>query len=237
MTTTAKIALGICAALVASLLAWRANTERPVRSTGRTARAALPASPVDSPGRESADGEETASEDEGGARRDARIRGHEPIPAGKGSVIGRVTFEDGEPLRRTKLALWGASEIVTETDDDGNYHIHGDWVGDRDVTIVGPRGFAFSIGIARMKKDERITVDLVLDRGVELVGSVGGRLGEVVQEPRVVLRRPDAHSQNPLQGGYGQVKPGPDGNFRFPYLPDGKYSLLVTALGYESWSR
>jgi RNA polymerase sigma factor (sigma-70 family) len=158
-----------------------------------------------------------------------------PIPAGKGSVVGVVRFKDGKPLANTRLALSGSPQVVAETDAEGRFHIHGDWVGNRDLTIVGPHDYALGLGPTEMRADQRIRVEFEIDRGVTLTATVrDARTREPIADAKVKIRRPGAHSTNSMQAGFAFAKTDDAGCARFEHLPAADYTLSVVAAGHEA---
>ncbi|MHC4960488.1 MAG: carboxypeptidase regulatory-like domain-containing protein, partial [Planctomycetota bacterium] len=160
------------------------------------------------------------------------------IPAGKGSVAGRVVFRDGTPLKRAKLQLWGSPAVTAETDDEGRFHIHGDWVGDRDLVVVGDNESYFPIGHVRMKADEVVDVDVTLLAGRVLEGTVVDvATRRRVPGAEVSFDRPGSAGAGVHQGSWGAAMTDAEGRFRFSWLPDGQYALSVEAKGLESLTR
>jgi hypothetical protein len=128
--------------------------------------------------------------------------------------------------------------VTAETDDEGRFHVHGDWVGDRTLGIVGPRGYSLHLAAVPMKVDERVFVDVVIDRGVALPARVVDAVSLApVAGARVVLRRPGAHSLNVMQAGFATVLTDEDGRFRFEHVPAAAYFLSVEAKGYQTLAR
>lgn len=159
-----------------------------------------------------------------------------PIPPGKGSVSGRVTFTDGTPARGLRVALSGYTTIDAVTDEDGRYHLHGEWVASRTLHVSGPRRYELGLRQLQLVADKRVDVDVTIERGVALEGVL---LAERTREPvagvLVVLRRPGANTTEMSQAGYGWVETDEAGRFRFEHVPPASYTLEVDgAAGFEA---
>ena len=156
----------------------------------------------------------------------------EPIPDGKGSVAGVIRFDDGSPLAHCKLSLWGTPAVMGETDDQGRFHIHGDWVYDRVLCVRGDdESYYMGLGTARMKADEVVELDLTIQRGFMLEGIIT-RAGtdEPVAGAAVHFRRRDDGRE---QARFGLVNTDRAGRFRFEYMPKATYDVDVTSPGLE----
>lgn len=169
-----------------------------------------------------------------GSAGSARVPLDAPIPEGKGSVAGRLVLGDGTPLVGVKVALWGSAVISDVTDADGSFHLHGDWVGTRQVCIRGTHEFdAVVLKAVKMRVNERVDVEIVVDAGHELAGTVRTAADDKpIANNLVVLRRPGALGDDDVQAGYASVHTDAEGRFQFAYLPSGRYSFTVEEEGY-----
>ena len=156
-----------------------------------------------------------------------------PIPEGKGSVAGKLIYDDGTPVSGKRVALWGSSRIEDVTDEHGAFHLHGEWVASRGVYFRGPHEWdALHIKEVQMKKDERVFVHLTVQRGHELEGTLrDARTGDALIDTQVILRRPRLH--NAVQAGYASDHTDENGTFRIDHLPPARYSILVKRKGYQ----
>ncbi len=165
----------------------------------------------------------------------ARVPLDAPIPPGKGSVAGTIRFTDGTPFAARRVGLWMPG-VVSETDADGRFHIHGERVGEREFTVTGPNEYFLGLGPVTLRAGERVNADLTIDRGYALEARVVDAVtGAPVAGGKVTLRRPGAHTQNVMQAGFGFVKTAVDGRFRFDLLPAASYYLSVEAAGYRTY--
>lgn len=158
-----------------------------------------------------------------------------PIPPGTGSVAGTIRFTDGKPFAHARVGLWGSPQIVAETDEEGRYHIHGDWVADRVLTLLGPHGEAMDLGaLASMKPDARIGLDASIEPGITLVVRVADATTHASLVGRMVsMRRPGANANNVMQAGFGFATTDSDGRVRFEHVPPVPVQLSVSAPAYE----
>ncbi len=151
-----------------------------------------------------------------------------PIPEGKGSVSGTLTYADGTPARGLRLGLSGSPHVVVVTDEAGRFHIHGDWVAHRNLQIVGPRDYVLGLTGVQLVADQRVELDARIERGLTFEGRL---LSERDRTPvagvLVVLRRPGINSGNMVQAGYGWVETDAEGIFRFDHVPAAAYLLQV----------
>ncbi|MHC4938152.1 MAG: sigma-70 family RNA polymerase sigma factor [Planctomycetota bacterium] len=153
------------------------------------------------------------------------------IPKGKGSVAGVIRFADGKPFANKKLSLWGTPAVMGETDGEGRFHIHGDWVYERTLCVRrDDESYFLGLATAHMKAGEVIELDLTLQRGFTLAGQVTHE-GEPVAGAEVHLRRRDDGEE---QGGFGFVDADGHGRFRFDHLPAGIYHLFAKRPGLET---
>jgi len=155
-----------------------------------------------------------------------------PIPAGKGSVSGTLTYADGKPAGGLRLGLSDSPHIVVVTDEAGRFHIHGDWVARRTLQIVGPRSYVLGLTPVQLVADQRVELDAQIERGFAIDGQL---LREHDRTPiagvLVVLRRPGINSGNMIQAGRAWVKTDADGHFRFDHVPPAAYLLQVDGVG------
>lgn len=161
-----------------------------------------------------------------------------PIPPGKGSVSGVLTFDDGKPFAHAKVALWGTPQVTAETDDEGKFHIHGDWVGDRDLTLLGTDGSVVGLAPVEMVADTRVAVEITIIRGVTVSGTVSEAVTLTpIVGAKVKVRRPGAHSKNSMQAGFCFGASDAEGQFRFEHVPGATYHLEVAAPGHQADGR
>jgi len=153
-----------------------------------------------------------------------------PGPGRNAVVSGRIRFEDGEPLRRAGLVLYGTAG-AGETDAQGRFRLDGAQPGGRLLCLVHRKDSFVSIAWAEVK-DEPLTLDVALLRGTVLEGTVVNA-GSPVRNATVALDRPGARATGMIQGAHGTCITDNDGGFAFPCLPDGLYSLTVTRYGIE----
>jgi len=226
--TSAKKKILLVLAIVAAgigAFAWR---------SGRDARAVETRAPAD---RELARDPQSATEraEEPGPTIPGNAgRQPQPIPQGKGNIEGRVGFEDGTPLGSTKIELWGSPAVQTETDAEGRFRIHGDWVGNRDLCIVAENGFYFPIAHVEMKPDALVRVDINLDPGHVLEGVVvDAATRNPVAGAAIRLERPGARGAGVAQGSWGQADTDAQGRFRFRHVPRGRYFVTSDFPGLE----
>jgi len=159
-----------------------------------------------------------------------------PIPAGKGSVLGVLTLEDGKPFAHARVALWGTPQVPAETDAEGRFHIHGDWVGERDLTLLGDGGSSMSLAPVVMAADARVDVAITVVRGVTLSGIVREAVKRApVAGAKVTVRRPGAHSKNGMQAGFCFATTDAEGRFRFEHVPSAGYHLVVACAGHQAY--
>ncbi len=159
------------------------------------------------------------------------------IPADKGSVAGTITFEDGTPVAGVTVALWGSSAIAAETDAQGRYHIHADWVHARSVYLWLGRddqpeylGLILSTDV-KMRNGELVLRDIRVKRGLDLKARVvDARTREPIEGASVVLRCQPLRQGQASSGFY---RTGADGSFHFPYVPRGVYTVELACEGYE----
>ncbi|MEM8884068.1 MAG: sigma-70 family RNA polymerase sigma factor [Planctomycetota bacterium] len=159
-----------------------------------------------------------------------------PIPKGRASVFGRVRFRDGSPAAGYRLSLSGSPAHVVTTDAEGRYHIHDEWVSPRDLCIRGPLDYSFCVAHAPLREDERIEVDVVLERGFTVSARVTRKDdGGPVKRARVYLR---SNNHDRKQGRWGWLLLDDEGRLRFDHVPAGSYQLqVVESPGLESVSR
>ncbi|MCI0632541.1 MAG: carboxypeptidase-like regulatory domain-containing protein, partial [Actinobacteria bacterium] len=154
------------------------------------------------------------------------------LPPGKGSVFGRIAFEDGEPVRGVCVQLSGSPSTPCMTDDEGRFRIDGEWVATRDLAITEGDALYLRIAKAELRADEAIRLDVVLKRGTLLEGVVA-KAGSPVGGAVVQLERPGAAGARTIQGSFGRAVTDAAGRFAFPFLPDGLYTIFASRDGIE----
>jgi len=166
-----------------------------------------------------------------------RVPLDKPIPAGKGSVAGTLHFEDGTPVKGVKVALWGSSPVEDVTDEEGAFHLHGDWAADRTLYIKGEQKYdAVLLKHVAMKADELVRVAFTIKRGHELKGGVRSAADDTpIVNTLVVLRRPGSRSNDDVQAGYASHRTDENGRFHFRYLPAASYTVELGEPGFEAW--
>jgi len=155
-----------------------------------------------------------------------------PTNAGRATVSGRIAFEDGEPLRRMAVMLYGKRIAGEQTDAEGRFRLADEAPGDRLLCLVHRKDSFVSLARATVKEGEALTLDVALLRGTLLEGTVV-KAGSPVRNATVALDRPGARAAGTVQGAHGVCVTDEEGGFAFPLLPDGLYSLSVTRYGIE----
>jgi hypothetical protein len=144
-----------------------------------------------------------------------------------------VRFEDGTPLVDVPLSLWGESEIVSRTDAEGRFHLHGDWMAERMLYVRKDGEYRLLLGApVRMVADQRVEVDVTMERGMDVTSLVtDATTGAPIPGVEVVLRRP---GQQEVQAVAAFADTDAEGHFRFEYLPRVLYTLALSHPGHQA---
>jgi hypothetical protein len=162
----------------------------------------------------------------------SRVPLEAPIPKGLGSVAGAIRFTDGKPASGLLVALSGWTKVRSSTDAEGRFHLHGDWVADRRLVLVGPADYTLYLVSVAMKVDEIVHVDVAIERGVSVSGLVTDvRTRAPVADALLVMRRPGAGMFG--QAGAAWVRTDATGAYRFDHVPADDYSLTCASKGHE----
>ena len=159
-----------------------------------------------------------------------------PIPKGRGSVVGTLRFRDGSPAVGYSVSLSGSPAKIDTTNAQGRFHLHDEWVDQRDLCLRGPRGFSMGVATVSMKEDERVEIEVVLERGHTFTAEfVREDDGAPVVDAHVRLYF-EGEGQKQARWGWGDL--GADGRMVFPHVPVGSYRLqIVKCPGLEASSR
>ena len=169
--------------------------------------------------------------------RSAQVPLERAIPSGKGSVSGVVRFRDGSAVAGTRLSLSGSPARIVETDAQGRFHIHDEWVDERALVFRGPNGYSLGFDTVQLEADKRVEVAVVIDAGFNLSATVTDAVGgKPIAGANVRLHRAD-EGPDARQAKWGWVDTDARGRFRFRHLPAGEYRLHVVCEGREAFRK
>jgi hypothetical protein len=121
-----------------------------------------------------------------------------------------------------------------ETDAQGRFHIHGEWGTERDLVFRGPNDYSLSIDTVKLRVNERVEFEAVVQAGFDLGGTVtrfddGGKIAGA----SIRLTR-DEEGLDARQAAWGWVDTDANGRFLFRHVPAGAYVLHVVQRGREA---
>ncbi len=158
------------------------------------------------------------------------LKGVELVLAPGGVVEGRV-LADGRPMPGVEVAVTAPAardldfpELDTTTDGDGQFRIDGVPLGPRTVEAKA-EGYRRAVRDVEVTAETK-TVELVLERGLEVSGRVVDDAGNPVAAATVRLIAGQSFFKAP------QADSGTDGAFTIGGLQDGTYQLFVNKDGY-----
>lgn len=136
------------------------------------------------------------------------------------AVSGNVSDTDGNPMPGVEVAIGGAT---TTTDSNGDYLFDTVPVGDYTATITTPDGYSVvtippAFTVPEGSEDPITDLDFVVAANPSLSGTVTAA-GAGVPGVTITATGPD---------GTISTVTGADGSYRFPLLPSGDYTVVMT---------
>ncbi len=148
------------------------------------------------------------------------------------AIVGRVSDPQGAPIAGVGVVVLGAAQGISlqaGTDAGGRYRVGGLDAGEYRVTAFSDAHLLDLAGKSvQVPATGDVVLDIVLETGLAIEGTVVGPAGEPVAGARVSASPERVRADKARSGSGRDAKSGPDGRFSLSGLAEGTFALRAS---------